>query len=447
MAARKLAPPWLAAYAAGVRALPVVIVVGLCAVAIAGPSKDSLLDHVDAVAKEVSALRGLKQKRTIKRDVVDETELRKRLVERATRTRNAADLAAEARALKRWGLIPDAADYGAMIVDVLTEQIAGFYDPEDQTLYIATRDTASSDTDADMLLAHEIDHALQDQHFDLEKFTDIASTEGDALLARRALVEGDGVVVMLEVMLARDGTPAPWSDPMVAATLERSFSSTAGMRANEDRLAQAPLVLREQLLFPYRAGLRFVAELRRRQTWPKVDAVYKKPPKSTEQILHPDLYFAGDDPIPVGAGAPRVLAGWTLDHHTVWGEAGMLVFLEEHGVDPDTAAIAAAGWGGDRVALFTPGATTGLTASLGIMRSVWDSEADAIEAEEAFVVAVDHMVSGVALSPTEWLDLEGRLTWVSRDGAEVTVVVGAPLTVADSLAAQIPAAMAVGKKP
>lgn len=435
------------AYAAGVRAPAVVIVVGLgAAIATAGPG-DSLLDHADAIAKEVSKLRGLKQKRTIKRDVVDEAALRKRLVERATRARNAADLAAEARALERWGLIPDGADYGQLIVDVLTEQIAGFYDPEDQTLYIARRDAAASDTDADMLLAHEIDHALQDQHFDLEKFTDIAATEGDALLARRALVEGDGVVVMLEVMLARDGTPAPWNDPMVAATLERSFSSTEGMRANEDRLAKAPLVLREQLLFPYRAGLRFVAELRRRQTWPKVDAVYAKPPKSTEQILHPDLYFAGDNPIPVGAGVPRVLAGWTLDHHTVWGEAGIAIFLAQHGVDAETAAIAAAGWGGDRVALFAPGKSTGLTDGIGVLRSVWDSEADAIEAEEALVVAVDHMVSGIALTPTEWLGLDGRLYWVSRDGAEVTVVAGAPLALADDLAAQIPAAMAVGVKP
>jgi hypothetical protein len=433
-----------------VRVLPVVIVVGgLAAAAIAGPERDwsaTLLDRADDVAKEVSKLRGLKQKKPIKRDVVDEAELRKRLVERATREKNAAELAAEARALRRWGLIPDDADYSALIVDVLTEQIAGFYDPEDETLYIAKgKSGEAAPADADLLLAHEIDHALQDQHFDLEKFTDISATEGDALLARRALVEGDGVVVMLEVVLARDGTPAPWSDPEIADTLERSFSATSGMRASADRLAKAPLVLREQLLFPYRAGLRFVAELRRRQPWSKVNAAFAKPPRSTEQILHPDAYVAGDDPVPVGVGVPRGLDGWDLGHHTVWGEAGVTIFFAQHGVDAETAAMAAAGWGGDRVALFVPEA--GTAAAIGVLRSVWDSEADAIEAEEAFALAVDRLVDGTTLARGRWLGLDGRLAWVERAGTEVTVVVGAPLARADGIAAELPAAMKVGKKP
>ena len=67
-------------------------------------------------------------------------------------------------------MIPLDADYGALIVDVLTEQIAGYYDPEDEKLYIAKNRPACDAGGADMVLAHEIDHALQDQHFDLEKF-------------------------------------------------------------------------------------------------------------------------------------------------------------------------------------------------------------------------------------------------------------------------------------
>jgi hypothetical protein len=401
-----------------------------------------LLARADEVGKQVSALRGLKQKRRIKRDVVDESELRKRLIERAARVHNASELAAEARALKRWGLIPRDADYSALVVDVLTEQIAGFYDPEDATLYIAKRPAGDDAAKADMLLGHEIDHALQDQHFDLEKFTDIPGTEGDALLARRALVEGDGVVLMIELLLAAQGTPPPWGDPMVASTLGRTLELATG----ENRLSRAPLVLREQLLFPYHAGLGFVADLRRRHAWTKVDAAFKRPPRSTEQILHPDLYAVDERPIVIGAGMPSTLVGWDLGHHTVWGEAGATVFLVQHGVNAAAAATAAAGWGGDRVALFVPQLGDKTRQGIGVYRSVWDGEADAIEAEEAMVRAVDRLVDGTMLGSGVWLGLDGRYSWVERTGVEVTAVVGAPLTVANRLRVEIPAAMPI-KKP
>jgi hypothetical protein len=396
----------------------------------------ALLARADEVTAEVAKLRGLKPRRKIKRDVVDEATLRRRLVERASREHNASELAAEERAFKRWGLLPPDADYAALVVDVLTEQIAGFYDPEDATLYIAQRPEAG-DQWAELLLAHEIDHALQDQHFDLEKLTDVPVTEGDASLARRALIEGDGVVLMVELMLARNGTPPPWGDPMVATTLERTLEAATG----ESRLAGAPLVLREQLLFPYHAGLGFVAELRRRQPWAKVDAAFKRPPRSTEQVLHPALYLADEPPVRIGVGLPRALAGWTVGHHTVWGEAGITVFLAQHGIPASTAAVAAAGWGGDRVVLYAP--ASGARAGVGVHRSVWDTEADAIEAEEALVRAVDRLVVGTALAGQTWFGLDGRLAWVERKGAAVTVVVGAPVGLAAALRAELPAALPI----
>ena len=78
---------------------------------------------------------------------------------------------------------------------------------------------------------------------------------------------------------------------------------------------------------------------------------------------------------------------------------------------------------------------------------VWDSEADAIEAEEALSLAVDRLVDGTTLSHARWLGLDNRLSWVERTATEVTVVVGAPLTLADTLQAELPAAFKVGKKP
>jgi hypothetical protein len=335
------------------------------------------------------------------------------------------------------------------LVDVLTEQIAGFYDPETATLYIAQKPAdAGSAADAaeraDMLLAHEIDHALQDQHFDLDKFTDVAATEGDALLARRALVEGDGLVLMIELLLRRKGTSAPWGDPMVSSLMQRALDMTT----SPNRLSSAPLRVREALLFPYRAGLGFVAELRRRQPWTAVDSVFRRPPLSTEHVLHPDTYAAYDAPIAVAIGLPASLATWDVAHHTVWGEAGIDMFLRQHKVDASMAASAAAGGGGDRVALFVRRGK-GDRSGIGVVRSTWDSEPDAIEAEDALIRALDSLIVGVMTERTatgrRWLGLDGRVAWVDRSGVDITVVVGAPIPLANRLAAELPAAMSIAR--
>ena len=421
------------------------VVLAILAVAIsaaAAPRADwteKLLARTDDVTKEVAKLRGLAPKRRIQRDLVDAAELKRRLVERTRRTRNAAQLAAEGRALARWGLVPRDADYAALVVDMLAEQIAGYYDPTDRTLYLARRPGTAPDVWAEMVLAHEIDHALQDQHFDLVKFTDVAATEGDALLARRALVEGDGVALMIEVFVAREGAPAPWGDPQVSATVQRALAVASG----ESRLARAPLALREQLLFPYHAGLEMVAALRRRRPWRAVDAAFARPPRSTEQVLHPDAYAADELPIAIGVAVPPALAGWDLAHHTVWGEAGVAVFLRQHGVAAGTAATAAAGWGGDRVALFARRGARGRD-DVGVWRSVWDTDADAIEAEEAIVQAMDRWVVGTRIArgtPTRWLGLDGKVSWVERRDTELTVVVAAPAGIAARLTTEIAAAM------
>ena len=218
--------------------------------------------------------------------MVSVDELRRRLAAEARGGAAAGAVAAEALAVKRWGLIPDDADYGALMVDVLTEQIAGYYDRDARKLYIAARATGD-DGWADMLLAHEIDHALCDQHFDLRRLFHLPADQGDALAARRALVEGDGVALMVEVLLAERGKAAPWTDPEAALTLEHALEADGPAGG---QLGAAPLWVREQLMFPYRAGLAFVAVDPPPPRLGRVDRVYRRPPRSTEQILHPEAY-------------------------------------------------------------------------------------------------------------------------------------------------------------
>jgi hypothetical protein len=350
---------------------------------------------------------------------------------------------AEGLALARWGMIPLASDYEKLLVDLLTEQIAGYYDPDTKRLTISK--SAGGDADwAEMVLAHEIDHGLQDQNFDLKKFEDVPETEGDASLARRALVEGDGIALMLEVMLDRKKTPVPWSNPHVADAIEKSMS----VPGDGDALDKAPLAIREAMIFPYRAGFTFVAALRRRQPWSAVDAAFARPPASSEQIMHPERYLADDQPVPIAIDQPGALRGFTPAHSTVWGEFGFSLFLRSHGVDPATATTAAAGWGGDRAIVLVRDSDKRPEKAVGIARLDWDSEADAIEAAEAVAHAVEHAVVGRPLdqgkAKTRWFALDGTVSWVERKGPSLVIVMGAPVWAADALAAEVWKAARIG---
>ena len=419
----------------------------LTSVAAADPTAlDKLLARTDKVAREVAKIRGLPLKKPIPNEVVGKDELRQRLVAMAAEDKTATETVAEGLSLARWGMIPLATDYTALLVDLLTEQIAGYYDPETKKLTISK--TAGDDPAwAEMVLAHEIDHGLQDQSFDLKKFEDLPSSEGDAAVARRALVEGDGIALMVEVMLARSGNAAPWSNPEVAASIEKAMT----VPGNGDALDKAPIAIREGLIFPYRAGMSFVAALRRRQPWSAVDAAFAKPPRSTEQIIHPERYLGGDEPVPIEIKQPTSLRDFTPAQSTVWGELGFTLFLRSHGVADAAAAEAGAGWGGDRAVTFAKGDDKRPQRAVGVSRSEWDSEADALEAFEAAEKALDHAVAGATIdhvgTRTRWMALDGTVTWIDRKGPSLVMVIGAPAWAAEALALEVWTVSSIAKPP
>jgi len=360
--------------------------------------------------------------------------------EEKTRT----ETAAEGLALARWGMIPLATSYEALLIDLLTEQIAGYYDPDSKKLTISKG--AGDDAEwAELVLAHELQHGLQDQAFDLKKFEDLPETEGDASAARRALVEGDGIGVMLELMLKRKGVKVPWSDPQLAAAVEKSMTVPG-----TDGIDRAPVAIRESLIFPYRAGFTFVAALRRRSPWSAVDKAFATPPQSTEQILHPDRYFAKDAPVPITIDPPAALRGYAIAHSTVWGELTFSLFLRSHGLDPAASSLAGAGWGGDRAVVLAKPGDKRPERAVAISRSEWDTETDAIEAHEAAVKAIDAGVAGAVIdhefTRTRWFGIDGTVSWVERKGGSIVIVYGAPAWAAGALATEVWTASKIAKK-
>ncbi|HEX3759295.1 MAG TPA: hypothetical protein VHW23_11335 [Kofleriaceae bacterium] len=402
-----------------------------------GDTLAALLRRTDAVAREVARVRGLPLKHPIPNEVVDRDELHARLLKMAAEDKTAEDSAAEGFALERWGMIPPGTDYKALLVDVLTEQVAGYYDPETKKLTIS-RSAGDDPAWAEMVLAHEIDHGLQDQSFDLHHFEDLPSSEGDAAAARHALVEGDGIAVMIEVMLARRRAKVDWANPEIATAIEKSMSAPG---AGSDGLDRAPIAIREAMLFPYRAGFGFIAALRRRQPWAAVDAAFARPPRSTEQILHPERYLADDPPVPIEVRAPAALPGFAIAHSTVWGELGFGLWLRSRGVDERTADEAAAGWGGDRVVVLARPGDRRVGRAVGIARTEWDTEADAIEAAEAAGKALADLVVGGTVDRTanrmRLFGLDGTVSWIERKGPSLVIVLGAPAWSAAALATEV----------
>jgi len=246
---------------------------------------------------------------------------------------------------------------------------------------------------------------------------------------------------MIEYVISHQkGAHVDWSNPEVASAIDKMMEQRAACSGENcsGAFERAPLAVREQMIFPYRAGFKFVAALRHRQSWAAVDAAYKKPPRSTEQVIHPERYLAGDEPMAVKLDAPPSLSDWTVGTQLVWGELGFDVFLRSHGVDASVAAQAAAGWGGDRTLVLTRPDDPDPQHAIGLARLDWDSEADAIEAAEAATRAVDDLVAGATIEQTDtrtrWIGFDGQVSWVERKGPAIVIVVGAPPSLADAIA-------------
>ena len=386
-----------------------------------------LVARADDIAIKVAALRGLAVKRVIDKGIMNDEGLRARILLRMDEDSPAAERALDAAVAKRWGLVPMATDLDQLILDLLTEQIAGFYDPAEGKLYVSAK-PGSDDTWADMLMAHEITHALQDQHFSLTPWMKAVEDDNDASLARQALVEGDGVALMLEYTLAEQNMGAPWDHDEVVKLLTSSMGASTTGETGSQLIDRAPIALREGMMFPYRAGVGFVAALRKGKPWSAVDAAFARPPRSTEQIIHPALYFADARPDVITAPADPL----QLDAG-VWGEEGWREFLLANGVAADVAATASAGWGGDRVAL------RGTTAQVakpwrttGVAMTTWDTDVDALEFWDAASRAMDRLAMGSTAEEQDdrivWMTWHGKVTAMEKRDRRITIVTGATLT-------------------
>lgn len=383
------------------------------------------------IEEQVSDLRGLETRQSVTKAFLTTDELRQRMTEDVLENYSEQEARDDVLLYLAFELIDQEMDLRDLFIELQTEQVLGFYDPDTEEMYVVKRSQEPTVFDL-WTFAHEYTHALQDQHFDLQAlgFTDEAEDEdedSEAQFAIRSLVEGDASLLMQQYAFQY----FELEDLQEILTQSEALDSSV--------LDSAPKVVRESLMFPYDAGLEFVMALFKEGGWEAVDAAYTDPPLSTEQILHPERY---PDDVPQVISLPPLTdtlgSGWRLVDEDVLGEFGLRLYLGVH-LAASEAEAAAEGWGGDRYAVYWRDDESAFALAL---RLAWDASAEAKEFFQAYAqFAEDRFESGPARSAGDdrlWWSGDDVLLLAQNGGDETLILIAPDEVTLDALEALFP---------
>jgi hypothetical protein len=299
--------------------------------------------------REVADVGGVPFRSDVPLDYMNREELARYLSEVFDAEYPASRAASDARTLLAFDLLPPGVDLRGLRARLLQENIAGFYDerPGKRRLYAVSRERTLTPSNQ-LIMAHELRHALQDQYMGIHALlADSVGDFDDRRLALASLLEGDATFVMERFLVHRLPATEPREDLGALSLPDAVFSDV-------------PPVVREQLVRPYIAGRDFARALWKSGGWEALKAAWGRPPESSEQVLHPEKYLAHEPPQEVAIRyAPP--AGELLNEG-VLGEMLIRALLGEENEG------AASGWGGDRFRVWDISGKTLL-----VWRAQWDS--------------------------------------------------------------------------
>ncbi len=378
------------------------------------------------IQAKVVATRGLKFRSPVPIQAVTPADARAALERELHAQYSSDELAKLSRVYIALGLVPAGTDLERAYLDLYGQQIAGFYDPIGSRMVLVegavptdflTRTLGAvlqRDFVGELVLAHELTHALQDQHYGLDVGRNDLG-EDDAELARHAVYEGDATLAGFAVVMGSLGRRS-------AVALAGKLEGVPGALAQA--YPQIPAAIRETVAFQYVAGVNFVSWAYQRAGWEGVNALLAHPPFSSEQILHPEKYFVrAEYPLNVRVGglAPYVSAGWQVAEDSTVGEFTTRILAAQF-LARDRAESVAAGWGGDRMVALSHGDDLAI-----VWLTSWDSEQDAIEffAGYGAILAAKHPESAAQAPETTVLASQGPFPYrMERHGAQVLAVEG-----------------------
>ncbi len=301
------------------------------------------LATADEVLQQMSEITGWKLKSPLKKSIRTREEIHGYVLRQMHEEKNAKDSYASTRSAEAFGLIPKGFNLEGFLVDLLTEQIAGLYDPKAHEFYIADWIPPEEQR---MVMSHELTHALEDQYFQIEDWVKVARPNDDAELARESVLEGSAMAAMLDYMLKEKGLKLrdlPDIDP----------SLFVGDLSETPMIKKAPPFIKDFLMFPYFSGLTFSMSVLKTDGWHGFSSVFEKPPANSQQILHPELYRSGTIPKSLTLDLPTHSpeASWTKLEENSLGEFGWKEVLKQF-LDDDRARLLSAAWDGDLYATY-----------------------------------------------------------------------------------------------
>lgn len=380
----------------------------------------ALIAQLEEIEAFVAEARGLDVLEPLNRVFPTRVDVQTYLQE-SIETQLTEELIAESEAFyQAFGFVEPGVDIVDVYLELIEDQIGGYYDPEDKSLNTILMSGGELGDSLPLLeqiiYAHEFVHALQDQHYSLESlgYDDeaIDDIETDRFLAVQALVEGDATYMMN--LYTEDAVSR---NPLAALGILGAVVGSGSATIPEG----TPEILTEELFFPYNNGLTFVTALVSDGGYEAVDAAFNNLPVSTEQILHPQKYLTGEQPISVTVGDPVASLGsdWSEALEETLGEFYLRAYLGQH-LEREVANAAAAGWGGDRYRIYRQDGTGDLAWLLNL---VWDNEGEAEEFATLFPEFADVRYGTVAVDGC-WESADEALC-LFADG-DTTVLAAAP---------------------
>lgn len=317
------------------------------------PAGSPLAQALPRLEAFVEQTRGLRFKRRVPVELLPDDAFTERLRHIEPQDQQEADEDAESFEgfLRALGLAGSDIDLGAVDEAITEHGILGFYDPEEAALYVRGSSLGPFE---ELILVHELTHALEDQHFGLDR-PDLDERSDEASESFLALVEGSAVVVEQRFL---DSLPP-----------DRRRVALQGEDAAGEANSEVPDVIDALFGYPYRDGPAFVDRILQAGGPARLDAALARPPTTSEQVLHPERFLAGEGPKPVG----RPRADGSVEDSGMLGERVLALVLAEASGGA-TGRRAAEGWGGDRYVVWSVGDRTCIRWNL-----VMDTPADTAE--------------------------------------------------------------------
>jgi hypothetical protein len=392
------------------------------------PSSSSLDALAGPLYRELAALKGMASPGAPPPILIRSRDATRRFIQQELDRRySPVRLESERKGMVAWGLIPADYDLRRLFVDLMEEQIAAYYDPVSKVMVVG--DWLSPEQQQAALM-HELVHALQDREMSLAAFIAPRAGQGDQLLARQALIEGEAVALMLNLLLRAQGLDLS-SLPDLGSVRSAVVAGSVG-----PAIGSAPKFLRDLLIFPYVDGLNFVFQWSKRQPWSAMPALYRDPPRSTAQILRPEKRLVTrEDPIPITLPDLGTLGpGIKIVAEDELGEFGLDAVLGLY-MGEQAGQAAASGWRGDHYRIWEDADGRFVIAYLVAM----ESERAAGAFAQAYARAIEKRhpalsgrgTPGPSTGLVTWRE-GGRAFAVDQRGAEVFVMEQMPLAVADA---------------